>query len=283
VAHIRTEREQTTMIDRHLEVDTVAYDCVTPMQQWRLRAEGPARVQRLGGATGARPGSGAGAGAGSGQGEEPETVALDVDVTFEARTPAIGVDGQSGTQQGAAGSAGASVGKGHFEQAGRWHGTIGVDGTGHELHEARGNRDKSWGPRQWGGPRMWRWFSINIGDDVAFGGIRLGTDAGDLHRGWVWRDGRATSVAEWQLQTELADDGLTQRVVHLTVLDKGGRTHELRGDVLRVAPLPRASATGSTVVNEGLTRWTYDGRTGTGIAEYLHQLDPEGRPRVPIE
>ena len=33
---------------------------------------------------------------------------------------------------------------------------------------------------------MWRWFSINIGEDVHFGGIRLGTGAGDLHRGWVW-------------------------------------------------------------------------------------------------
>ncbi len=34
---------------------------------------------------------------------------------------------------------------------------------------------------------------------------------------------------------------------------------------------------------EGLARWTYDGRVGYGISEYLHQLDHEGRPVVPIE
>jgi hypothetical protein len=53
----------------------------------------------------------------------------------------------------------------------------------HALGEARGNRDKSWGLRKWGGPTMWRWFSINIGDDVAFGGIRIDTALGNLHRG----------------------------------------------------------------------------------------------------
>jgi hypothetical protein len=33
----------------------------------------------------------------------------------------------------------------------------------------------------------------------------------------------------------------------------------------------------------GRPRWTYEGVTGTGIAEYLHQFDAEGRTRVPIE
>ena len=148
---------------------------------------------------------------------------------------------------------------------------------------ARGNRDKSWGPRRWGGPQMWRWFSINIGDDVHFGGIRIGTPAGDLHRGWVWRDGAATSIRRWDVRTELADDGVTHRVSHVTATDKAGRTHELRADVLRVYGVPHKTGERSTVVNEGLARWTYEGRVGHGISEYLHQLDAQGRPLVPIE
>ncbi len=39
----------------------------------------------------------------------------------------------------------------------------------------------------------------------------------------------------------------------------------------------------STIVNEGLARWTYEGQTGYGISEYLHQLDADSRPVVPIE
>ena len=149
--------------------------------------------------------------------------------------------------------------------------------------DARGNRDKSWGPRRWGGPRMWRWFSINVGDDVHFGGIRIGTEAGDLHRGWVWRDGDATSIREWDVRTELEPDGVTHKVTHVRATDKAGRVHELRGDLLRVAGVPHKIGERTTIVNEGLARWTYEGRTGYGIAEYLHQLDEQGRPLVAIE
>jgi hypothetical protein len=132
---------------------------------------------------------------------------------------------------------------------------------------------------------MWRWFSINLGESMHFGGIRLGTVAGDLHRGWLVEDGQVTSIREWQLATDLADDGLTQRVVHLVAKDKRGRSFDLTGEVLRVANIGKS---GGTVVNEGLTRWTYraiDGSTvpGYGIAEYLHQLDADGRPTVPVE
>jgi hypothetical protein len=270
VAHLRAERPQGEMIDSHLEVGPITYECITPMREWRLRGVGSALVQALGPHAPAPHG-------------EHATCDLEVDVTFHAFTPPIGVDGQGREKHGASRLVSASVGKGHFEQAGRWTGSIAVDGVVHHLVDARGNRDKSWGPRQWGGPKMWRWFSINIGDAVAFGGIRIDTEVGNLHRGWVWRDGVATSVKEWQVRTELAEDDLTQRVVHLTVLDKAGRSHALRGDLLRVAPLSRRADAGGTLVNEGLTRWTYEGRAGTGIAEYLHQLDTDGRPIVAIE
>ena len=50
-------------------------------------------------------------------------------------------------------------------------------------------------------------------------------------------------------------------------------------ELLRVYGAPH----GGTIVNEGLARWTYEGRTGYGIAEYLHQLDADGHPVVAVE
>ncbi|HVM40910.1 MAG TPA: hypothetical protein VM618_09065 [Acidimicrobiia bacterium] len=256
LAEYRFVREQREMVEGVLEVGGVRYELVEPMRRWHLTADVEAQA---GG----------------------DAVPIALDVTFDSLIPAVGVDAQGRSTAGASSQAAASVGKGHLEQAGRWAGTVEVARTALEWGDARGNRDKSWGPRRWGGPKMWRWFSINVGDDVHFGGIRIGTGEGDLHRGWVWKDGAHTSVREWRVRTDLADDGLTHRVVHLTVVDKADREHVLTGDVMRVAAIGHGRA--GTVVNEGLTRWEYEGRTGYGIAEYLHQFDDAGNPVVPVE
>jgi hypothetical protein len=277
----RWVKEQREMVDTVLEVGAVRYEMLEPLQSWRLAMEGEVEARPCG------PGR-----------AETHSVPVALDVRFDAVTPAVGTDGQpSGPRSAEAAAAAGTVGKGHLEQAGRWTGTLVVDGVAYDWGGAQGNRDRSWGPRRWGGPRMWRWFSINFGGDVGggdvgdvgdalhFGGIRLGTEAGDLHRGWVWDGDRAVSVAEWRLRTELEDDSVTHRVVHLDVRTKDGRTFVLRGDVLRVANIGQA---GATLVNEGLARWTYDdpgvpARTGYGICEYLHQLDDRGRPVVAVE
>ncbi|HEV3213533.1 MAG TPA: hypothetical protein VGZ03_09085 [Acidimicrobiales bacterium] len=270
LAEYRHRRAERGMADTVLEVGAVRYEMLEAMTTWRITLDAgvPARPCRR-----SAPGDG--------------VVRLALDARFEALTPAIGTDGQrsGGPRSAAAAAAARTVGKGHFEQAGAWRGQVVVDGVRVELAAAKGNRDRSWGPRRWGGPRMWRWFSINVGDDVHFGGIRLGTDAGDLHRGWVWDGEQASSVAEWRIRTDVEDDGVTQRVVHLEVEDKASRTFALRGDVLRVADIGRA---GSTLVNEGLARWTYVDprgveRVGYGICEYLHQLDALGTPLVAVE
>ena len=265
LATVRDIRPQLEMIDTVLEVGGVRYECLAPMKQWRITYVGDAEVRDLAGV------------------RDERRSAVGLDLRFDALIPAIGTDGQGREGAGASAETGQSVGKGHLEQSGRWSGWIEVEGNRHVLRNARGNRDKSWGPRRWGGPRMWRWFSINFGDDVHLGGIRIGTDAGDLHRGWIWRDGEHASIRQWDVRTELAGDGITHRVSHVRAHDKKGRTHELRGDVLRVAAVPHGHGGPQTILNEALARWTYEARTGHGIAEYLHQLDRHGRPLVPIE
>ena len=251
IEHRRGIRDQHEMVDRLLSVKGVTYELIEPMRRWRLTAEP----------------------------NDSSSVAMDV--TFDSLMPAIGVDGQGRSGSGASAATGSSTGKGHLEQAGRWSGWIGGgDGQVTLSDQARGNRDKSWGPRRWGGPLMWRWFSINIGDDTHFGGIRIGTDVGDLHRGWVWKEGEATSIRDWDITTECGDDGFTHERLRVVITDKRDRLHMLDGHVLRVAPV-RSSST--TVVNEGLTCWEYEGASGYGIAEYLHQLGEDGLPVVPVE
>ena len=255
LARLGHMRPQTEMIDQDLEVGPVRYRMQEAGKSWRLTADGDSADGHVA-----------------------------MDVVFTALTPLIGADGQGSEGSGASASTRSIVGKGHLEQAGRWTGWIETDGRRVELGpRTMGNRDKSWGPRRWGGPRMWRWFSINIDPETHFGGIRIGTDAGDLHRGWVWTNGETSSVESWNVSSELEDDGVTHAVTHLVVADKAGQKHELTGRMLRVEPGPAGIRPGTTIVNEGLAEWTYEGRTGYGISEYLHQLDGNAKPVVTIE
>jgi hypothetical protein len=266
LARIHHVREQREMIDSELEVGPVRYRMVEPGAEWRLTADG-----------------------------DSSAGPVNMDVTFEALTPLIGADGEAapaagGSEPEGGGGSGPAAdtrrmtGKGHLEQAGRWRGTIEVAGQRVLLSRATmGNRDKSWGPRRWGAPRMWRWFSVNVDESTHFGGIRIGTEAGDLHRGWMWRDGVLRSISTWDVTTEVGEDGVTHRSNRVVAVDKAGERHELAGEMLRVEPGSRGIGSDRTIVNEGLARWIYQGRIGYGISEYLHQLDHEARPVVPIE
>src|SRR5262245_52342544 len=105
IDHVRQVREQREMVDSMLDVGPVRYEMLEPTKRWRLTAAGQSLLGELA-----------------------------LDVTFEARTPAIGGDGQ---QRSAADASSAqtrlSVGKGHLEQGGCWTGWIEVDGRRHEL------------------------------------------------------------------------------------------------------------------------------------------------------
>lgn len=265
LAQSRGVREQREMVDTGLAVEGIEFERLEVGRRWRISGERDAIVRSLDGSDAVR------------------TTTVRLDATFDALTPMIGADGQGRDGSGASARTRGDVGKGHLEQSGRWTGWIEADRTRLPLGDARGNRDKSWGPRRWGGPQMWRWFSVNIGDDTHFGGIRIGTDAGDLHRGWVWTDGEATSIRAWDVATELEADGTTHRRTAVTAHDKAGRSHRLEGEMLKVAPHLTPGEGRTTLLNEGLARWSLDGAVGYGISEYLHQLDDAGRPLVSIE
>src|SRR5437773_2346110 len=130
LATVHGMRPQHEMTGSDLAVAGVRYERLRPMAEWRITCDAEASVRDL---AGRRP---------------PRTTRVALDLVFHALAPAVGSDGQGRAGAGASAATRASVGKGHLEQAGRWSGWIEADGKRHALGEARGNRDKSWGPRR---------------------------------------------------------------------------------------------------------------------------------------
>lgn len=230
-------------------LERLAATRVLPMQRWRLDAHGHSDCG----------------------------VPLSLALTFTALTPAIGIDARA--KPGA--TVTAALGSGHFEQAGRWQGEVVIDGRS-LVFAGRGNRDKSWGPRRTdhaAGLDYWRWFSMNLGDDVHLGGIRVGTGSTTTERGWLYRAGDFVSLRELRVQTEYAANGLDQSRVMVHARDKHGAAHAIEGEVLRTARLYARGHEHLAIV-EGLTRWRHAGLEGYGICEFAHRLDAAGAPVI---
>jgi len=162
----------------------------------------------------------------------------------------------------------------HYEQVGRISGSIKI-GNRDISFQGGGHRDHSWGIRDWSAPRLWTWLTCQFGDELAFNLSRVAIASVDVFNGFITRDGNNYPIRRAALETEFEDDGITQKRLRFKMEDTGGGAVEVTGEALIVIPLHLESEGHRTLVNEALTEYRLEGRTGLGISEYLHQLGGE--------
>jgi hypothetical protein len=164
-----------------------------------------------------------------------------------------------------------AVASAHYEQPGSVTGELEADGHKRGL---RGNslRDHSWGVRDWQRVPYWRWFGF-LADPENF--LLLNNvgreDGGETPGGFLMRAGVLAPIASCETTSELDPKLGCQRRFRALARDERNRETLLEGEALEVAPLRQRRSGRLTLVNEGLTRYRWEGRTGTGISEYLFQ------------
>jgi hypothetical protein len=151
---------------------------------------------------------------------------LEMDVAFEALAgPHYAVGGSQG----------------HFEQTGRFTGTIRLDGEQWDVN-GYGVRDKSWGPRTWQAPSgtaakaagpaaveqgcFLNWFSMNFGAELAMGGACGKTADGTFRgKGWIQREGETLELTDVTMTTVYdPENPLLHQSVQLRATDSNGAT-----------------------------------------------------------
>lgn len=81
-----------------------------------------------------------------------------------------------------------------FEQSCRVVGTLSLHGREISI-DTTGQRDHSWGTRDWATFQDWKWISAQAGPDLAVN-LMLAHGRGETtHHGYVFRDGVVTPVA----------------------------------------------------------------------------------------
>ena len=124
--------------------------------------------------------------------ERPEPVPVSFSLEFESLNPMFDyrecVDKESERIS-------QKVASEHLEQFGRATGTVTVAGKPFEI-SGLGERDHSWGVRDWNAPKMWIWLTAEFSESLAFNVTKLFVEEGEVSAGFVYLDGRNLPVVK---------------------------------------------------------------------------------------
>ena len=164
---------------------------------------------------------------------------------------------------------------GHFNQHGRVRGQIRV-GAENWAIDGRGWRDHSWGPRYWQAIFYYRLFVANFADGDGFMLLKITDKHGVSRRqGVLLVDGQYEEVTELDVATEWTDRQDPSRV--MLGVRTAKRKAQIIASIIKLAPLRnRRKADGETLTSriaEGFTRFSWEGREGYGMTEYIERIE----------
>lgn len=166
--------------------------------------------------------------------------------------------------------------RGHFAVAGRLTGKVRLGRETREI-DALGYRDRSWGPRRWGGIRATRWWPAVFGPDLCAHAVAVVDENGlDRRAGYVMRDGEPHAMTDVDVTATLEYDAITPRSAQAGFRLDNGRDGELihepsDGIVLHVR--------GYTAIESiGTARW--GDRVGMSLFEI--STNPAGGTKPPV-
>ena len=167
-----------------------------------------------------------------------------------------------------------AVAWGHYEQTCRVTGDLVVRGERIRF-DGVGQRDHSWGFRDWAGLREWHWVTGFFGTEVSFNVFHvIQPDGTTTVNGFVHADGEDHAIVSVVRDTDETGTGAPQ-AYHLDIDGEGGRRFSIDG-LSAGQEVPVRPHAGDTVVHEVPMRLRCDGREGFGIYELLDNRTPAG-------
>jgi len=159
-----------------------------------------------------------------------------MDLVFEAHTPAFDYHGPRA--DGEPRRLAATMTGAHFEQAGSVTGWTHFQRERQEIR-AFGQRDKSWGVRDWNRLEGWNWISGQFGADLSFNIMQTFEDGRALDNGFVFRDAENHAIDAVSLQPRWARREHQLRGAQMEIIDVTGRRYDIRAEALAAFPILR--------------------------------------------
>jgi hypothetical protein len=151
----------------------------------------------------------------------------------------------------------------HYEQFGNAQGTVTIKGETFII-TGRGERDLSRGVREWDSPRMWMWINSAFSQEEAFNITKLSVEERDIDAGYIYTGGVNRPLVKSDIKLEY--QGGVPSWFLMVLQDKDGREYTVTGEVVRFGLIPMDK---SMNLFETLSKYSWDGKEGYGIAEFL--------------
>jgi len=161
----------------------------------------------------------------------------------------------------------------HLEQYGRIKGTLSINDTTFQI-DALGERDHSWGIRDWTAPKQWIWLTGQFNEKTAFNLTKLTTEQGDIDAGFLHLDNTTHPIKTAEIHTNFTEAN-EPKDFKLTLTTTDEKTHHIQAlmlDHIKV-PFTNPATQEHSIMYENLARYSYNEHTGYGIAEYLIKQD----------
>lgn len=159
------------------------------------------------------------------------------------------------------------------EQAGRVEGRLSTGLDDFDI-SALGDRDHAWGVQDGMAPDGWARLTCQFSESQALSLTRFHSDHGPVDAGYLFSDGRNVPVVRADLNLN-ADFSRNIKSFDMTLHDSEGGAHKVFGSIIRKIDVHHRSPDGKsmTTMNEALARYTFAGKNGYGIAEFLQKTE----------
>ncbi len=159
----------------------------------------------------------------------------------------------------------------HYEQSGIVNGTISFqDGTTRKIH-GYGQRDHSWGVRNWVQIDEWYWISVQFenGQNALNCWLNVVGNKTYTH-GFISSAEGNVAIKNIAVETKFqAENPRNPESAILKLIDANNNKYDLRVETIYLITLPQSSIEGVCYINETISRFKLNGEMGYGVAEYL--------------
>jgi hypothetical protein len=161
----------------------------------------------------------------------------------------------------------------HLEQFGKITGHLLLEGKEYKIY-GLGERDHSWGVREWNAPKMWAWLNCQFNEGCALNVTKLVMGDVEIDAGYFYNGITNKPLIKAKIDTVFSKDGSPERLKML-LTDKDGEDYSIKAEAVKKAVLPFQSPDHKSIslLHETLGKYRMGDLTGYGILEYLIRKD----------